>query len=87
MAEKATTEETKSNPGSSLLDRGTYEIIRQRLNDHGAELRRRLGELNAARQEVFGSIKTTLLATERVTIRTPPAVGNQIHGRSDCLHK
>ncbi len=49
------------------LDKGTYEIIRQRLNDHGAELRRRLEGLNAARQEVFGSIKTVLLATDRVT--------------------
>src|SRR5688572_652200 len=49
------------------LDKGTYEIIRQRLNDHGAELRKRLEQLNAARQEVFGSIKTVLLATDRVT--------------------
>src|SRR5688500_11814551 len=55
-----------SNAGVQL-DKGTYEIIRQRLSDHGAELRARLQQLNAARQEVFGSIKTTLLATDRVT--------------------
>jgi MoxR-like ATPase len=52
---------------NSLLDKGTYEIIRQRLSDHAAELRTRLQQLNSARQEVFGSIKTTLLATDRVT--------------------
>ena len=72
MAEKpATTPEPKvsqpASPAAPTLDKGTYEIIRQRLSDHGAELRSRLQKLNAARQEVFGSIKTTLLATDRVT--------------------
>jgi hypothetical protein len=56
-----------SAPAAPALDKGTYEIIRQRLSDHGAELRRRLQHLNTARQEVFGSIKTALLATDRVT--------------------
>lgn len=62
-------EETQPNPvgAAALLEKGTYEILRQRLADHGAELRRRLAQLNAARQEVFGSIKTELLATDRVT--------------------
>lgn len=59
--------EAASSTTAPTLDKGTYEIIRQRLTDHGAELRRRLQALNAARQEVFGSIKTTLLATDRVT--------------------
>jgi hypothetical protein len=59
--------QASQSPPAPTLDKGTYEIIRQRLNDHGAELRRRLQQLNAARQEVFGSIKTALLATDRVT--------------------
>lgn len=49
------------------LDRGTYEIIRQRLNGHAEELKSRLEKLNVARRDVFGSIETKLLATERIT--------------------
>lgn len=45
----------------------TYEIIRNRLMQHGGELRRRLERLNDERKEVFGSIETELLGTERVT--------------------
>ena len=68
--EQVTTQEQATSApasASATLDKGTYEIIRQRLNDHGADLRQRLQKLNEARQEVFGSIKTTLLATDRVT--------------------
>ncbi|HEX7862378.1 MAG TPA: DNA repair ATPase [Verrucomicrobiae bacterium] len=70
QAEVASENKGQSTPAANAgvqLDKGTYEIIRQRLSDHGAELRARLQQLNAARQEVFGSIKTTLLATDRVT--------------------
>jgi hypothetical protein len=49
------------------LERGTYEIIRNRLKAHAGELRARLEKLNAARRDVFGSIETRLLNTERVT--------------------
>ena len=49
------------------MEGGTYEIIRNRLSGHGKELRKRLEELNEARREVFGSIETTLLGTERIT--------------------
>lgn len=49
------------------LEQGTYEILRARLNSHGAELRARLAKLNASRQDVFGAIPTALVATERLT--------------------
>lgn len=49
------------------LERGTYEIIRERLSKHGDDLKGRLGQLNAERKKVFGSIETQLLATERIT--------------------
>ena len=52
---------------SQELEGGTYEIIRNRLNGHGQELRSRLDQLNEGRKEVFGSIETTLLGTERIT--------------------
>ncbi|MBN1517058.1 DNA repair ATPase [Candidatus Sumerlaeota bacterium] len=49
------------------LERGTYEIIRNRLNKAGKSLRERLNSLNDERKKVFGSIDTKLLATERIT--------------------
>lgn len=49
------------------LDRGTYEIIRQRLAGHATALKSRLDKLNDARRDVFGSIETKLLSTERIT--------------------
>lgn len=49
------------------LESGTYEIIRGRLREHGKTLRSRLDQLNEARREVFGSIETALLGTERIT--------------------
>ncbi len=60
--------ETSPEPGAEVkLEGGTYEIIRNRLSSQGAELRARLEKLNAARKEVFGSIDTELLGTERLT--------------------
>ncbi len=51
------------------LEGGTYEIIRERLAGLGTDLRGRLEKLNVARKEVFGSIETTLLGSERITTR------------------
>ena len=49
------------------LEQSTYEILRNRLAGFARELRQRLERLNAERKEVFGSIETRLLSTERVT--------------------
>ena len=65
------------------LEGGTYEIIRNRLVSHAKELRGRLDKLNVGRKEVFGSIDTTLLSTERITTdhncvsRDMVAIGNR----------
>ncbi len=59
------TESVDSAPDQ--LEGGAYEIIRNRLATQGAELRARLGKLNAERQAVFGAVERALLATERVT--------------------
>jgi hypothetical protein len=56
-------------PAPQSLEQGTYEILRARLANHAADLRARLERLNAARQEVFGSIKSGLVATERITTK------------------
>jgi hypothetical protein len=65
MAQVETKSEQQAAPDQ--LERGTYEIIRNRLHGHAQELRARLEKLNAARREVFGSIETKLLNTDRVT--------------------
>lgn len=49
------------------LQTGTYEIIRNRLARYGEDLQLRLAQLNEARKNVFGSIETSLVATERIT--------------------
>lgn len=49
------------------LEEGTYEIIRNRLSKHGEELRSRVDLLNQSRKEVFGSVETTLISTDRIT--------------------
>lgn len=56
-----------NHPQGDQLDQGTYEIIRNRLNDHGKELRARVDQLNDARKEVFGSIEFALANTDRIT--------------------
>ena len=48
------------------LEGGSYEVIRARLDQHGAVLRDRVEALNAARHEVFGSIPTELVSTGHV---------------------
>lgn len=66
------------------LESSTYEIIRNRLLTSGGELRARLELLNEARKQVFGSIDTTLLSTERIptahncVARDMVAIGDQL---------
>ena len=61
------TNEGAATPERPVLEGGAYEIIRKRLLDHGQSLRGRLDQLNASRQEVFGAIEPTLIATDRIT--------------------
>ncbi len=49
------------------LEGGTYEIIQNRLNQHAKNLREKLNKLNISRKDVFGSIETSLLKSERIT--------------------
>ncbi len=48
------------------MDTGTYEVIKSRLVGHGDDLKARLDKLNTQRKEVFGSIETKLLSSERI---------------------
>ena len=53
--------------GDVQLERGTYEIIQNRLRTYCDDLRDRLGKLNEHRREVFGSVPTELISTQRIT--------------------
>lgn len=48
------------------LDGGTYEIIQGRLQTQRTELQKRLQKLNVDRKEVFGSLETKLISTDRI---------------------
>ncbi len=51
----------------AILDSGTYEIIRNRLNEQRLELAKRLAQLNNARKEIFSSDGFELIANQRIT--------------------
>ena len=98
MAEQIQEKDASAHtPEPPVLEGGTYEIIKRRLDEHARELQSRLGKLNAQRKEVFGAIESTLLRAERITDTpedtwddAPVAVvgtleGNQHHMGSMCV--
>ena len=48
------------------IERGTYEIIRDRLLGHGKILAERADGLNKKRLEIFGSTELAVLGNERI---------------------
>ena len=52
--------------GTTSLDTGTYEVLRDRLTAQAAELARRAEALNARRAEEFGSVRLELAGTGRL---------------------
>ncbi len=67
MAETVAPNDIDQSVVEPQLEQGTYEIIRNRLNQHGKELQKRLDLLNQQRKKVFGSIETALIGNERIT--------------------
>ncbi len=59
--------DTENVSNEPQLEQGTYEIIRNRLNQHGQELEKRLLQLNEERKSVFGSIETALIGSSRIS--------------------
>ncbi|WP_028786004.1 DNA repair ATPase [Terrimonas ferruginea] len=55
------------NNTTAILDSGTYEIIRNRLEEQRLNLAQRLAKLNAARKEIFNSSGFQLVANQRIT--------------------
>ena len=64
---EATANDAEAQSNEPQLERGTYEIIRNRLQTYSGELRERINKLNEERREVFGSIPTELISTQRIT--------------------
>lgn len=48
------------------MDTGTYDVIKSRLEKQGVDLKSKAEQLNTVRKEVFGSIETKLLSSERI---------------------
>ncbi len=61
------TQPDPQSPNEPTLERGTYEIIQNRLKSHTSELQARLDKLNAERRSVFGAIPTELISKQRIT--------------------
>ncbi|MFN8257385.1 MAG: DNA repair ATPase [Bacteroidales bacterium] len=56
----------KETQDKIVLEQDTYEIIRNRLDKYGKELRDKIIRLNDERRRVFGSADASLIATERI---------------------
>lgn len=52
---------------NTILDSGTYEIIRKRLDEQRLNLVERLSRLNVARKEIFNSTGFQLMTNQRIT--------------------
>lgn len=66
MSEAVVTESPSADPSRDEPAGGSYEVIRKRLVDAGAELGRRANALNAKRHETFGGKELTVIGNERV---------------------
>lgn len=65
---KATPANSVAEPSSApTMDQGTYQVLRNRLSQQATMLRDRLQKLNESRRDVFGSIPTELISTQRIT--------------------
>ncbi|WEO96324.1 DNA repair ATPase [Streptomyces sp. FXJ1.172] len=62
----ATAEAPQASAPQASADAGTYEVLRDRLAGHAAELARRAEDLNARRAEEFGSARLDLARTARL---------------------
>ena len=88
MAESATQPEVATPDDAAgigpQLEQSTYDVLHARLQQQAQHLRERLDKLNARRKEVFGSIETELVGTDRITTphncvpRDMVAVGNRL---------
>ena len=83
MADAQNIPET-AEKSEAQLDSGSYEVIKKRLLEKGNDLQAGIHKLNDERKNVFGSIESELIQTERVTTenncvpRDMVAIGNHM---------
>ena len=63
----AETDIDKASEKENQLEGGTYEVLKNRLQQSKGQLIDTLKKLNETRKSVFGSIESKLVATERIT--------------------
>ncbi len=63
----AEAQDISENKNQVELEAGTYEVLRNRLKQNGANLLETINKLNASRKEVFGTIESELISTDRIT--------------------
>ncbi len=64
--ESQTAADTEAAGEASSLEHGTYEILRDRLREHAADLRQRADRLNSRRLELFGGTEMKVIGNERI---------------------
>ena len=67
MAEPPDSGTAAEGAAPAALEGGAYDLIKQRLNDHGGKLKAKLGDLDQRRAAVFGSRKLELIKMDRVS--------------------
>ena len=85
VVENDPSSESASADVGTSLEHSTYEIIRNRLVTASQTLQTRLSELNTLRRDVFGSIPTELIATERITTANNCAARDLFPIGNQCL--
>ena len=60
-------DKTKEEKNNIKLEDSTYEIIRNRLLGYANELQKKLNKLNKSKNDIFGQIEFSLIASERIT--------------------
>ncbi len=60
-------QDQEQNKNTEILEAGTYEIIRKRLQTQKDDLSKRMNSLNEARKDVFSTTEFSLVANQRIT--------------------
>jgi len=66
MSAETEKREPEAGTETATLDRGTYEILRGRLEEHARTLAERAEALNAQRLEIFGGEEMRVIGNERI---------------------
>ncbi|VXC24918.1 DNA repair ATPase [Maribacter litoralis] len=81
MAEEAQTANTEEH----ILDGGTYDVIKNRLQKQKEQLQSKLIQLNNDRKTVFGSLETKLIANDRINTENNCIARDIVSFGNTCL--